>query len=252
MGCCHSRETNYEPCHSKDISVLYPKGLPQKLPQLIAQAKELGIKELKQLQDDRISDQLSYVELLDRENNWQAMDSNDICSVEKICGSKFHPSFPVTKITIKFETVVPLQILIDQLNEPTKRIKWDNNFTQINILEGNYIEDFICQQKLKIFMYKGEYLERKVTTYQGDSVIIFSYSIDHPQYTPIKGYTRGYILLGVTYIKVENGLSKVVVYNQIDPNCKIASLTTSIGVKQLKLWAKKYYKSVTRVASNTK
>lgn len=208
----------------------------------------MGLKKLEDLKDPKLDELVGYIEEIESENKWEEVVLQDWFSVKKLDGSKYNSTYPFTKVQMELEKDIPLHVLLEQFNNPDLRRSWDGGIKKIEIIEGNYPNDFIVYNTLEVLFFKGDYVERKATVIYKDSVMVLCYSVGDEKKPPQKGYNRGCTILSVSIYKNEGQKTKITIFNQTDPNSKLAKAAKDLGPRQLKSWCNKCKNALMKAA----
>lgn len=222
MGCCESREkTPQKPENSQDKNQTFREGL----------------KNLESVNNETLQDKLRHIEELETSSMWKLMFKQKNIEVCQIPSSKYSSEFPVARTQVVFEGIIPVKKLVEKINNPQKRLKWDKMFSQIEVLEGNPMQESILRSVVNSLGYKGEYLTKKNIGYYKDSVTIVEYSIEDPRFPLNKNCTRGNIHFAVTKVYCTEQKTYLVFYNQVDPNTKLVKVYPNFISRSLKNWS---------------
>ena len=237
MGCCESRDTK------QSIETNYiPKAIfKEKV--LSHQAACLNIQSYKKITDSKGIKILEHVLELENENNWSSVISEQYFSAKKLKESKFNKEFIVTRISIKFDLLVPLKMILDMILLSEERKKWDNFIEYLELLEGDTFSH-VVYKRLKVLFYSAEFIDRQTVVTCNNKVFILTYSTDS-NFTPIdKNYVRADNIMGVFMISEKEGGTEIVLINQTDPKTRASCFAGTLGIANQKTWISRLKKNI--------
>ena len=142
--------------------------------------------------------------------------------------------------------MIPLKLLLEELNTDINRKKWDKNFVVVENIEKNPPSDYLLYTVFSVLGFKQEYLEKKLVFLKNQSVYIVVYSVEDER-KPITNITRAHTFFGVIIISERNSKIEINVYNQTNPNSLMLKLGTSIGISKLSDWANSFTKHISKL-----
>lgn len=239
-------EENFEEEHMEMIPPRPVYAISILEPSLSIQSEVLGIKPLSHYKDHYSDKLLSYC---DNIRGWIQVKKSENITVEKINTSYYNQDYPLVHATVTFPRLVPLSVVLQQLNDPEHRKIWDNNLQTIEILSGNIFQDHFIYKTTKILLQKFDFVDKVITGSVGESIIIVSHGIDNKK-DRVEGYNRGQTTLIVHKITTENNCTVLNTYYQID--AKNTWAKTFAGIEPMKLvdWCKALIKRVVFIISS--
>ena len=67
--------------------------------------------------------------------------------------------------------MIPLKLLLEELNTDINRKKWDKNFVVVENIEKNPPSDYLLYTVFSVLGFKQEYLEKKLVFLKNQSVL---------------------------------------------------------------------------------
>lgn len=241
MGCCAARD-NPKKEIEKFSSDIYKKVPQEKIPihlspvlsQLLIEADDLQINQLSYYQDSHAEMLLAYCEKI---NTWIPVKEVDWMLVEKINTSEFNQDYPMTHTKIRFPTVIPLALLLQQLNSPDHRPLWDSHVKTMEIISGDLFSEYFLYRTLSVFLYKADFVDKKIIGLVKDQVVIIGYGVEGKKEIE-KGFTRALTIMSIHKISIENGITVMENYSQTDAKSQIAKTFAGFGPGKLFDWGR--------------
>ncbi len=139
-----------------------------------------------------------------------------------------------------FCKIIPINILIEQLNDAKKRMKWENILCHAETLGTDY-NDYIFFSRVEISLFfKRYFTERKLTRLYKDQICMVFYSIDvADEQVPLtikQGARKLNSILGIYYINKCKDTTKLVMITMIEP--LFNNLEVRFTVNGIKSWLK--------------
>ncbi|CAG9325240.1 unnamed protein product [Blepharisma stoltei] len=247
MGCCESRDKSKDRAPEESTYQSFMTYTRPPTPanyEIVEEAKSLGLKPLNE-EDKEAYERYLYIESLENSNSWEKIKHSGWFDISKLNGTtKYDSHTPVSKIWFSLGTKVELSIILDFLNEPKKRLSWDKNFKTYEIIDGNFPTNYTIYFLIKLFAYKGDYIEKRVVAYDKDSVVVVYYSVENEQRPKQRWVSRGITHIGLTRIRIVNGKIEFVIIGQSDPSSTLAKLAQNVGIGLSDEWCKKYKSAI--------
>mmetsp|Transcript_514 Transcript_514/g.869 ORF Transcript_514/g.869 Transcript_514/m.869 type:complete len:236 (-) Transcript_514:77-784(-) len=235
MGCCTSRELPLK-------NQLQEETLGKK--EIASEIAPASYLPLETIQDPKALEIYNYVKQL---SNWETVITEDWLTIKKLDFSQYSKDYPVTYATIKFDSVVPFQTFLDQLNTPETRLKWDPNIKQLEtktLSQGTYLQ----YRLVSTFGYKGDFVEKRFIVKDQDKLVQVFFSEPNEDYPEQKGLRRGSVLMGYHEFSHQHGKTIFKIISQIDINHSLGKMLAKLGPKKYKDWCKLMFKRINSVS----
>ena len=208
---------------------------------LMQEAESLNIKPLSYYQDTHAETLLSYSQNI---TTWGIpVKSLDWMIIEKLDKSDYNQDYPMTHTQVIFPKIIPLHVLLEQLNSPDHRPKWDSHVKYMEIISGNEFGEYYLYRNFSVALYKADFTDKKIVAIVDDSVVIIGYGVDGKR-DPLNEYTRGITILSIHIIKNENDVTVLNNYSQTNANSAIAKAFAGLGPAKLLDWGKALIKRI--------
>ncbi|CAG9318943.1 unnamed protein product [Blepharisma stoltei] len=255
MGCCSTRDSKdkskFDIDPKAEEECMEIENTAMGLPSLISEARDMGLLDLENEKDPKIWDLWTYYLELNENAQWDPVLYEPWLDIKKIDSSKYNSDYPVSNATITFSHQIPLKILLEQLNVPEERMKWDKHFIRFEIVDGKFMNNYVTYRQIGAFGYKGDFLDRRVVAIYKDTVVIIFYAENDELRPPTKDFNRAKSIIGIHVIKVGNGKTVIQLVQQSDLNSALARLVAKLGPKKMKDWCKELVKRINSVHPNS-
>lgn len=271
MGCCesrgdqllkkyfkkHNRKDELKPRSSQPI----PRGkeysarslVVQEIPEGAILPSEVGfnIRSLEEVSDKEVWDRIRFGDaIIQDQQGWniEHVDTSKNYTIKSKLTSFQETTSHVIMTEYDFGKIVPINILVELLNDAKKRMKWEKILCHVETL-GNDYNDYIFFSRVEITLFfKRYFTERKLTRIYKNQVCIVFYSVDVadeqvPQAIK-QGARRLNSILGLYYIKKCKDTTKLVMITMIEP--LFNNLEVKFTVNGIKSWLKALEKQLSK------
>lgn len=88
----------------------------------MTEAQRLGLKSLDYENDQKSLEVFQYIKDIEIANNWEPVKEHGFYIISKKMGSKYEPNYPISKIWFYLDGRVPLNLVLEELNNPERRV----------------------------------------------------------------------------------------------------------------------------------
>lgn len=187
----------------------------------------------------------NILESLLKDTHWTTDIDEPYVKIRSIKGSCLNPSIPVVHIRLDLGQHVPPGFILDTVNDPEVRMRWETNYRSMKIVKKYSGWQFVSAIVIKIsvpFVKDREFVEHKVVKQQGNCTKVVYFSVSHQvrirQDAPLTNdVERAETLLGMQMIVKEERSTIVHVITQSDLKLSLFNALQGFAVSKLKDWA---------------
>jgi hypothetical protein len=203
------------------------------------------------MSDDKVVEIETYMAQLLHSTEWTEHSKGDgvvvrSLNVQARQGSKFSSDLPVTYVLLELSGNIAPGFILNFLNDPPTRLKWDNNYKEMQIVVRRSGWDFITRIVMDMkfsLMQNREFVERKVIKQEDNCTNVIFYSCEHKatsmQAVPLSNkLVRGYTAFGFHQIVKKQTCTELHLVCQSDMKMPFVGRSAGIVVSRLGTWAK--------------
>mmetsp|Transcript_5251 Transcript_5251/g.9638 ORF Transcript_5251/g.9638 Transcript_5251/m.9638 type:complete len:201 (+) Transcript_5251:213-815(+) len=182
----------------------------------------------------------NIVESLLKDNHWRTDIEEQFVCIKSIKGSCLNPSIPVVHIRLDLGQHVAPGLVLDTVNDPEVRMRWETNYKSMQIVKKYSGWQFVSAVVIKIavpMIKNREFVEHKIVKQQGNCTKVIYYSIELDEAPITSAAERGETLLGMQMIVKEERSTVVHIITQTDLKLSLFNALQGLAVSKLKDWA---------------
>lgn len=173
MGCCHGREDRRLQKTSRDT---------ESLANASASTKDDHEKQIDEF-EARAGSIEKIVDSLLLDSRWRTDVQEPFVTIRSLKGSCLNSFIPVVHIQLDLDRHVPPGIVLDYLNNPEVRMRWETNYRNMSVVKKYSGWQFISAVVIKIdvpLISDREFVEHKLMRQTGNSTKVIINSVAVP------------------------------------------------------------------------
>jgi hypothetical protein len=185
------------------------------------------------------------VESLLKDTHWKTEIDEPFVRIRSIKGSALSPSIPVVHIKLDLDRHVAPGVVLDVVNDPEVRMKWETNYESMKIVKKYSGWQFVSSVVVRIsvpLVKNREFVEHKTIKQQGNCTKMVYHSVELEvlcrQEAPYSDFAeRGETLMGMQMIVKEERSTIVHIITQSDLKLSLFNALQLLAVSRLRDWA---------------